>query len=138
MEAVRAWILKHLELLASVDLPAETFMPQVAVQASCVFLRRRHPDELLLAEPRGPKQRPVFMAIAENIGHGRRGETRYVRNADGSELLAVRDLVERWEVQGKIREKLRKKEMRVIADDLPWIAGQYRRHVTGGALEERV
>src|ERR1019366_5364520 len=31
-----------MEILASVDLPGETFLPQVSVQASCVFLRRRH------------------------------------------------------------------------------------------------
>ena len=38
MEAVRWWMLYNMELLASVDLPAEAFLPQVSVQASCVFL----------------------------------------------------------------------------------------------------
>lgn len=136
MEAVRSWTLRQMELIASVDLPSETFLPQVAVQASCVFLRRRHPDELVLSGSPGPEQRPVFMAIAENIGHGRRGETRYVRNSDGSELLAVREMVERWETHGKILEKLRKKEMRIVADDLPWIAAQFRKHTGGKSFKE--
>jgi type I restriction enzyme M protein len=34
MEAVRWWILYNMELLASVDLPAEAFLPQVSVRAS--------------------------------------------------------------------------------------------------------
>jgi len=53
MEAVRWWMLSNMELLASVDLPAETFLPQVSVQASCLILRRRHVDEQSLADPTG-------------------------------------------------------------------------------------
>ena len=130
MEGVRWWILQHMEILASVDLPGETFLPQVSVQASCVFLRRRHEDELKLAGPSGHKQRPVFMAIADSIGHGRRGEPRYVRRPDGTEELRVSDVLERWEVNGRILERTRHKQIRVLADDLPWIGEQYRRHVS--------
>jgi type I restriction enzyme M protein len=136
MEGVRWWMLRHMELLASVDLPAETFLPQVSVQASCVFLRRRHEDELRLAGASGPAQRAVFMAIAENVGHGRRGEARYVRRDDGIEELQIRDLIERWEAKGKILERTRRKEMRIIADDLPWIAEQFRKHAAGLPIEE--
>jgi type I restriction enzyme M protein len=53
MEAVRVWMLREMELLASIDLPAEAFLPQVSVQASCVFLRRRHPDEFMGTGPAG-------------------------------------------------------------------------------------
>jgi type I restriction enzyme M protein len=127
MEAVRWWMLRHMEMLASVDLPAETFLPQVSVQASCVFFRRRHADELQLAALSGPNQRPVFMAIADSVGHGRRGEARYVRKPDGREELEIREVLERWEINGALKERLRKKESRILADDLPWIADQYRR-----------
>lgn len=136
MEAVRTWMLAHLELLASIDLAAEAFLPQVSVQASCVFLRRRHSDELLLKSGTGPKQRPVFMAISENVGHGRRGETKYMRNPDGSEKISLTDIVERWESKGKVEQRVRRKEMRVIADDLPWIADQYLRYRVGLEFEE--
>ncbi len=54
MEFVRSWLLENGELLASVDLPAETFLPQVSVQASCVFVRRRAPNETRMI---GPKAR---------------------------------------------------------------------------------
>ncbi len=135
MEAVRWWMLHHMELLASIDLPGETFLPQVSVQASCVFLRRRDAAELRMATPAGPKQRPVFMAIADVCGHGRRGEPTYIRTPDGREALQVAELVERWERHGKVVETLRKKQVKTLADDLPWIANQYQRHVAGLPLE---
>jgi type I restriction enzyme M protein len=127
MEGVRAWMLRNMELLASVDLPAEAFLPQVSVQASCVLLRRRHEDELRLAGPEGPAQRPVFMAVADACGHGRRGETTWVRNPDGSERFETREVLDRTERNGIVSERLRRRTERVLADDMPWVAEQYRR-----------
>jgi type I restriction enzyme M protein len=126
MEGVRWWLLQHMELIASVDLPAETFLPQVSVQASCVFLRRRSDSELRLVNAAGPKQQPVFMAVAECVGHGRRGEIRYVRDPAGEELLVTKDVLERWEVHGKLEQRSRRREVRELADDLPWIVQQFR------------
>lgn len=125
MEFVRWWMLRNAELLASVDLPAEAFLPQVSVQASCVFLRRRADDELRLVGKNGLKQRPVFMAIAETCGHGRRGELRYLRNPEGTELVSTRVIVERRERNGKVDERTRTRAFKDIADDLPWIANEY-------------
>jgi type I restriction enzyme M protein len=124
-------MLRHMELLASIDLPAEAFLPQVSVQASCVFLRRRAPSELSMVGPEGPKQRPVFMAIAENCGHGRRGETRYVRQPDGAESIEERPVVVRWEKGKKIEIRERTRRARVVADDMPWVAEQYRKYAAG-------
>ncbi|MGI9067086.1 MAG: HsdM family class I SAM-dependent methyltransferase [Pyrinomonadaceae bacterium] len=136
MEGVRWWMTHYMELIASIDLPGETFLPQVSVQASCVFLRRRNPDELMLSGPGGPDQRPVFMAIAQDVGHGRRGEPRYRRKPDGSEDLRVVEIVERWENANGLGERMRRSEMRVLADDLPWISQQFRRFVAGESFEE--
>lgn len=136
MEAVRSWMLERMELLASVDLPAEAFLPQVSVQASCVFLRRRAPDEGRMAGPTGPPQRPVFMAIAEQCGHGRRdGEKRYIRRPDGAEHLEEKLVTERWEKGNRIETRQRRQMVRVLADDMPWIARQYRKHRTGEPFE---
>lgn len=132
MEFVRWWLLQNGELLASVDLPAETFLPQVSVQASCVFVRRRAASETRMTGARGPKQRSVFMAIATECGHGRRGELRYVREPDGSESLFERTVPDRWERDGKIHERLLTRKDRRIADDLPSIANEYRRVVREG------
>ncbi len=130
MEAVRWWMLHHMELLASVDLPAEAFLPQVSVQASCVFLRRRAPSELKMAGPLGPKQRPVFMAIAEHCGHGRRGETRYRRRPDGTEEVVENTVTLRWEKGRTVHSRQRTRRVRVLADDMPWIAAEYQKHAS--------
>jgi type I restriction enzyme M protein len=127
MEFVRSWMLDKMELLASVDLPAEAFLPQVSVQASCVFLRRRYASEHQQVSKEGLKQRPVFMAIGEKCGHGRRGETTYVRKLDGTELIEVEHVVERLERDGRIEERTRRKQVKRLADDMPWIAEEYRR-----------
>lgn len=134
MEFARWWLLQHGELLASVDLPAEMFLPQVSVQASCVFIRRRAPSELKMIGANGPKQRPVFMAIAEDCGHGRRGEPRYLREPDGAESLFEIDEPDRWERDGRVHERLRTRRGKRIADDLPLIAEEYRRLVAEGRL----
>lgn len=135
MEAVRWWMTHQMELIASIDLPGEAFLPQVSVQASCVLLRRRNSDELTLSGAAGPRQRPVFMAIAQDVGHGRRGEPRYRRKPDGTEDLSVMEIAERWEDAKGIKERLRRKQMRVLADDLPWIARQFARFRAGEAFE---
>ena len=75
------------------------------------------------------------MAIAENVGHGRRGEHKYVRNPDGSELLVIKEVTERWENNRKITERVRRKQTRLLADDLPWIAEQYLKHASGSPFE---
>ncbi len=134
-EFVRWWMLRNLELLASVDLPAEAFLPQVSVQASCVFLRRRAEDELRLVGKNGLKQRPVFMAIAEKCGHGRRGEVMWLRNPDGSELIETVDVVERWERDGEVQTLTRRRQEKRLADDFPWVATEYRRLTSPGPQE---
>lgn len=135
MEFVRWWLLQNGELLASVDLPAETFLPQVSVQASCVFVRRRAPGETKMTGAHGPKQRAVFMAIAEECGHGRRGEPKYMREPDGSESIFETEVPDRWERDRVVHEDVRIRKDRRIADDLPIIAAEYRRLVLEGREE---
>ena len=134
MEFVRWWLLRNGELLASVDLPAETFLPQVSVQASCVFVRRRASNETRMVGAAGPRQRPVFMAIAKECGHGRRGEHRYLREPDGSDSLFEIALPDRWERDGRVHERRRVRKGKRIADDLPLVADEFRRLVVKGPL----
>jgi type I restriction enzyme M protein len=131
MEFVRSWMLRHMEILASVDLPAEAFLPQVSVQASCVLLRRRTENEYRLIDSSGPKQRPVFMAIAETCGHGRRGESTFRREPDGTETVASEDVVERRERGRNVEETRRSRRLKILADDLPWIAQEYLKYALG-------
>ncbi|AUX23767.1 N-6 DNA methylase [Sorangium cellulosum] len=135
MEFVRWWMLQRMELLASVDLPAEAFLPQVSVQASCVLLRRRYASEHQQVGKEGLKQRPVFMAIAEKCGHGRRGDVTYERNPDGTDLVVSETVMERFEHNGRIEERQRIRQAKRIADDMPWVASKYTRFVAGEPLD---
>lgn len=81
-EKVREWILAKFKLIASIDLPVETFLPQVGVQASLLFLQKKTNVEMAQKE-----DYDVFMAIAEKVGKDRRGNPIYKRDDDGAEIL---------------------------------------------------
>lgn len=82
---IRRWILDSCDVLASVDLPVETFLPQVGVQPSLLFLRKKT-DADLDAEAMGSRpDQTVFMSIVERVGKDRRGNVIYKRNPDGTD-----------------------------------------------------
>lgn len=120
-EEVRMWILKHFKLIASVDLPVETFLPQVGVQASLLFLQKKTDDEMLI--PIENEDYDVFMAIVEQVGKDRRGVPIYERDEDGAEILFPH--VKRWLAYNEFgREVVRSRNERIkrLADDLPKVA----------------
>jgi hypothetical protein len=58
-----------------------------------------------------------------------------VRGPDGEEVITVKEVLERWEKDGRVMEEVRRKQMRKLADDLPWVARQYRGFVQGQPFE---
>src|SRR5690606_12637568 len=95
LEYIRQWLLTEVRVLASIDLPAETFQPHVGVQTSVLVLEKKSPDETA-AEAQAGALLPyhVFMAVVEEGGHDKRGATKYVRDLYGAEVLAeVTELV---------------------------------------------
>ncbi|MEL7590738.1 MAG: N-6 DNA methylase [Anaerolineaceae bacterium] len=136
--SIRYWILTHCQVLASVDLPVEAFLPQVGVQASLLFLRRKSQAEMD-AEAMGTRpDYTVFMAVAEKVGHDRRGVTLYQRDADGAEII----------FQG-IRTSLRRSKNRQLPktidtpiqdkrvdDNLPLIGKAYKNFLKTGQNKE--
>ena len=124
MEETRIWILKHFRLLASIDLPVETFLPQVGVQASLLFLQKKTAEEMLV--PYDQEEYDVFMAIVEKVGKDRRGVPIYKKDEDGAELLF--DEIKEWIVQqesGKEQVKQRKVRVKRLDDDLPDVVAAY-------------
>jgi type I restriction enzyme M protein len=85
--SIRYWILTHCQVLASVDLPVEAFLPQVGVQASLLFLRRKSQAEMDAEAMGTHSDYTVFMAVAEKVGHDRRGVTLFQRDSDGAEII---------------------------------------------------
>lgn len=129
-EQVRLWILKHFKLIASVDLPVETFLPQVGVQASLLFLQKKTDDEMLI--PIEDEDYDVFMAIVEQVGKDRRGNPIYEKDEEGAEILFPN--VKRWlaiEPNGRERIHSRSERVRRLADDLPKVAQAYAEFKTG-------
>jgi len=135
--SIRYWILTHCQVLASVDLPVEAFLPQVGVQASLLFLRRKSLEEID-AEALGSRpDYTVFMAVAEKVGHDRRGVTIYQRDADGAEII----------FPGKKTSLRRRKSRQLpvpvetpvqdkkIDDDLPRISDTYRKFLKTGQVD---
>lgn len=129
-ESVRMWILRHFKLLASVDLPVETFLPQVGVQASLLFLQKKTDDEMLV--PIEDEEYDVFMAIVESVGKDRRGVPVYVKDDDGAELLF--ENIKKWlsyDEHGNEVVRSRKEHIKHLADDLPKVAEAYKNFLRG-------
>ena len=79
----RQIILRQAQLLAVVDMHRDLFQPRNDTQTSMVLLRKWGTGE----SPSTHGDYPVFMAIADAVGHNKRGKTTYKRAADGSLLL---------------------------------------------------
>ena len=129
-EVVRKWILEHFKLLASVDLPVETFLPQVGVQASLLFLQKKTALERLV-DPNS-EMYDVFMAIAEKVGKDRRGNVIYEKDDDGAEILFVEK--KEWASynrQGELITRSRTERLKHVDDDLPKISKAYKEFLEG-------
>ncbi len=126
-EYIRYWILRHCWVLASIDLPVESFIVEanVNILTSLLFLKRK-PDEVIQAEDLGQKKDyPVFMAVAEKVGFDRRGNTLYKRQPDGEEILVDVTVEEKVRIGGGLQVRTLHRKERILDDDLPEIAKAY-------------
>ena len=93
---VRDWILTHTRVLASIDLHPDTFQPSVSVQTSVLVLQRKIERQIALEQAAGRKNDyNVFMAVANHIGHDKRGNKTYVRDKKGNEINKVHTVDQR-------------------------------------------
>lgn len=85
---IRDWILRETRILASIDLHPDTFQPFVSIQTSLLVLERKKPD-LIAVETAAKRinRYDIFMATANHIGHDKRGNTTYVRDSKGNEIV---------------------------------------------------
>lgn len=85
---VRQWIITHCRVVASVDLHPDTFQPRNGTQTSVLLLQRKSAEEVAQEAVAGSiRDYEIFMAQVEAIGHDKRGNRVFRRNADGEELL---------------------------------------------------
>ena len=125
---VREWILQHTRILASIDLHPDTFQPFVSIQTSVLVLQRK-PADLIAVESAAGKinDYQVFMAVANHVGHDKRGNKTYVRDRKGNEVIEeIEELVKDWEDGTPIyqRQTTRRK---VVDDNTIQIAQEFRK-----------
>ncbi len=85
---VREWILQQTRVLASIDMHPDTFQPKNSTQTSLLVMQRKSARQIELEKAAGRKQDySLFMALGDHIGHDKRGNTTYVRDEMGNEIL---------------------------------------------------
>lgn len=125
---VREWILQNTRVLASIDLHADTFQPFVSIQTSVLVLRRKT-EELIAVERAAGRinDYPVFMAVANHVGHDKRGNRTYVRNRLGKEIVEeIEEQVKEWN-DGTPVYRTQTTRRKIHDDNTQQIAQEYRR-----------
>lgn len=128
-EGIRAWILENCWVLASVELPVETFIHEAGVNilTSLLFLKKKTDEEMRAAAIAGRQpDYPVFMAVAEKVGIDRRGNPVYKRRPDGEIILDWQEEKQLIEVRGHERSVIVRRRVKAIDNDLPEIAKAYK------------
>jgi type I restriction enzyme M protein len=113
-------------VLASVDLPVETFLPRTGTQTSVLILRRKSDQEKLMESMSGQMvSYDIFMAIANKVGRDRRGGFVYKRDEKGKDIVK-RELYQTY-AKSTILDFLPTVETsgKIVDDDLPQIADLY-------------
>lgn len=123
---VREWILMNTRVLASIDLHPDTFQPHVSIQASVLVLQRKTDSEIALERAAARKgDYSVFMALANHIGHDKRGNKTYVRDARGNEIVEeVEEVLKEYE-EGRPTYKKQKTQRKVVDDNMAQIAQNF-------------
>ena len=88
LEFIRRWLVRRVRLVATVDLPKETFATSGGVPNPSVLLMQRFTrEEVKLAEQGALEPYDVFMATPKTAGINKRGNPVYVRLPSGMEIL---------------------------------------------------
>ena len=111
---IRRWLLQRAKIIASIDLPKETFAESRGVpNPSLLIIQRLTEEESRLAEKGALDAYEIFMAIPKFAGIDKRGQPIYRQNADGMDLIG----------DGFERQR---------NDDLPLVAEQFQQWAKGG------
>ena len=87
LEFIRRWLDRRTRIVATVDLPKETFATSGGVpNPSVLIVQKLSIPEIALLEA-GNDHYPVFMAIPRTCGKDKRGNPVYQRSADGFDIL---------------------------------------------------
>ena len=130
LEYVRTWMLQNVQLLAVVDMQRDLFQPKNDTQTSMVLMRRLSRQERAHARA-GRLDYPIFMAIAEKIGHDKRGNTIFRRSPEGDELLEPAPSGALDPITRLPRATATAHLQRIVDDELPEVADAYMEWLRG-------
>jgi type I restriction enzyme M protein len=125
---VREWILQNTRVLASIDLHPDLFQPSTSVQTSVLVLERKTDGEMAVeAAAKQKNAYGVFMALANHIGHDKRGNVLYVRDEKGNEIVEETEEPVREIVDGRTVFRQQKTLRKVVDDNTEQIAQEFRK-----------
>ena len=88
LKFIRGWLLRNARLVASIDLPKETFAEGGGVpNPSVLMLQRFTREEVKLAQAGALDAYDIFMAIPKRVGIDQRGNDVHVRTPEGLIVL---------------------------------------------------
>lgn len=123
---VRQWLMENSQVIAVVDMCRDLFQPKNDTQTSMVLMRKLSTSEKATASKTGLDY-PIFMAVAEKIGHDKRGNVLYRRDKDGKEIVEKKIETSTYFDPPTNTSKVLKHEIvdRVIDDELPLVATSF-------------
>lgn len=122
LASFRATILAKAQILAVVDMHRDLFQPRNDTQTSMVLMRKWGVGET----EEGHGDYPIFMAIADKVGHNKRGNAIYKRAPDGSLLLHQTVTTHRViKPDGTFEDVQVASDEPIIDDELDEIADEY-------------
>ena len=128
LKFIRRWLLTKFNVIASIYLPEEMFLPSVGSQTSLVIMKKKKgrlsgkEKELSDIDVYN-----VFMAIATRIGHDKRGFPIILRDESGNEIYRKieRQLIKKT-FDGKTNIENIESDEAVLDDDLPFITQKFK------------
>ena len=81
---IRKFIMQRFRIVAVIDIPLETFMPNTGTKTSILVAQKLKPQDI-------PTDYPVFMCVAETCGHDRRGNIK-----EEDDIADVANLFKKW------------------------------------------
>ena len=88
---IRQFIMQRFRLVAVIDIPLETFMPNTGTKTSILVAQKLRKEDI-------PLDYPVFMCVAETCGHDRRGNIK-----DDDDIVLISELFKQWAVENDFK-----------------------------------
>lgn len=126
LDFIRHWLLKRCRIVASIDLPVETFLAfgGTGTQTSVLILEKKSQEEMRYEE-KGQRMQDyeVFMALCKTAGYDRRGNDLWLRTPEGEiiEREAETEVITRTR-DGMVIFEPRKQQRRIRDDEIAQVA----------------